>query len=319
MGVPGAGEIPVLPPPGEAIRRSGAVLSQLWKPEWLIAFQPRIRGGNGRGGARMEAEDRAPGSLLAMGTRPVVQSGCICAFNRSGSSRIPIGHLLLSLRESLPVDRPGGRRLGRLPAASGPRSVAGGVHFPGSMKTMMLALALVSLTNAQSDLRNRLTFSGGYARDIHSFCCRTYTAVSLGATYSYRLFHNMELEAGVVTALYPAPEIRGATYDIKPEDRFIWAPFGLRGILPLQRDRIELSAAAGGLYEKYSVSNPNPAFGLQSRDGWGGYFAGGAAIAIDRGRRVWLGASPRWYLVNANGGYAHDRWFVIAGDLGFRF
>ncbi len=130
----------------------------------------------------------------------------------------------------------------------------------------------------------------------------------------------LDIEAGVTTALNPTPEIRGAHFDIKPDTRFIWVPFGVRGILPLRRGRIELSAGGGGLYEKYSVSNPNDAVGLTSRDGWGGYFAGGAAIALDRGRHLWLGASPRWFLANTGfGGNAKDRWFVIGGDFGFRF
>jgi hypothetical protein len=189
-------------------------------------------------------------------------------------------------------------------------------------KSLLLVLVLTCLANAQSDPRNGFTFSGGYARSIHSSCCATTeTAASLGATYGYRVFRNLEIEAGVVTALYPTPEIRGANYDIKPNDRFIWVPFGLRGILPLHSGRIELSAAAGGLYEKYSVSNPNSNLGLQSRAGWGGYFAGGAAMAIDRGRHFWLGASPRWFLANANQGfgYQHDRWFAITGDFSVRF
>src|SRR5260370_32940694 len=61
----------------------------------------------------------------------------------------------------------------------------------------------------------------------------------------YRLFHSLAVEAGVVTALHPTPEIGGAHYDILPQDRFIWVPFGLRGVLPLKRGRAELSAAAG--------------------------------------------------------------------------
>ena len=109
------------------------------------------------------------------------------------------------------------------------------------MKILLLALALSAFANAQPDVRNTVTFSSGYARDIHSFCRETATAVSLGATYGYRLFRYLQLEAGVTTALYPEPEIRGAHYDFKPDDRFIWVPFGLRGILPLLRGRIELS------------------------------------------------------------------------------
>lgn len=190
------------------------------------------------------------------------------------------------------------------------------------MKPAILAVAVLSfasLTNAQSDFRNSFTFSGGYARDVNASCCQTNTAVSLGASYGYRVLPNLQAEAGVATALSPTPEIRGANYDIKPDDRFIWVPFGVRGILPVKHGRVELSVGAGGLHEKYSVSNPSTNVGLVSRDGWGGYFAGGVAVALDRGRHFWLGVSPRWYLANANSGYAHDRWFVVAGDLGFRF
>jgi hypothetical protein len=70
-------------------------------------------------------------------------------------------------------------------------------------------------------------------------------------------------------------------------------PFGLRLVAPLWRARLELSSG-GGLYDKYSVSNGNQSpFGpIRSLDGWGGYFMGGAAVALDRGRHWWLGASP---------------------------
>jgi hypothetical protein len=187
------------------------------------------------------------------------------------------------------------------------------------MKTILLLLALELIANAQSDPRNIVTFSGGYARDVHSSCCQTDTATSLGVTYGRRFFRYLEAEAGVTAALHPAGEFRGATYDIKPDDRFIWVPFGVRGILPLRSSRIELSAGGGGLYEKYSVSNPNSAVGLLSRDGWGGYFVAGAAVAIDRGRHFWLGTSPRWFLANTDRGYTHDRWFLVTGDFSFRF
>ena len=191
---------------------------------------------------------------------------------------------------------------------------------PNCMKTLILTIALISGAGAQPDPRNSITFSGGYARDIHASCCQTDSALSLGASYGYRVFPFLQLEAGATTALHPRPEIRGANYDIKPEDRFIWVPFGVRGVLPLRRGRVELSAGGGGLYEKYSVSNPDSGIGLATYDGWGGYFVAGAAASIDRRRHFWLGASPRWFLANAGyKGYTHDRWFVITGDFSFRF
>ncbi len=51
---------------------------------------------------------------------------------------------------------------------------------------------------------------------------------------------------------------------------------------------MEFSSGGGGFIDKYSVSNPNPAVGLVSHFGAGGYFVGGAAMAITRSRRFWV-------------------------------
>ncbi len=109
----------------------------------------------------------------------------------------------------------------------------------------------------------------------------------------------------MVAGLNPTPEIRGAFYDIQPRARFWWVPLGLRGVLPVRRGRIESWLGAGGLFEQYQVSNPHPEVGLVSHRGFGGYVAGGAAIAVDKGRHVWVGASPHLFL--ANGSYVRDR------------
>ena len=70
------------------------------------------------------------------------------------------------------------------------------------------------------------------------------------------------------------------------------------------------------MYEKYTVESayggsPTP------RSGWGGYFLGSAAVALDPAGRFWLGATPRLFL--ANPAYARDRWFQIAGEFSIRF
>ncbi len=145
---------------------------------------------------------------------------------------------------------------------------------------------------AQSSPLNTVTFSAGYAYNVNAFCCQTDAAVSFGGTFGRRVFRYLEAEAGVGVAPNIAQKIRGAKYDIKPDDRLIWMPFGVRGILSLWRDRVELSSGGGGLFEKYSVSNPNPGFGLLSHTGWGGYLAGGAAVALDHRGHFWLGSTP---------------------------
>ena len=100
-------------------------------------------------------------------------------------------------------------------------------------------------------------------------------------------------------------------------DRFYWIPFGVRFIAPLHLSRVEFSGGGGGLYEKYTVGSPSPGGGFVPYHGWGGYFVGSAAVALDRGKHFWLGVTPRWFL--ANGSYARDRWLQIAGELSVRF
>ena len=167
-------------------------------------------------------------------------------------------------------------------------------------------------------MRNTVTLSGGFAHNVGNNCCGD-SAPSFALTYAYRLFPHVDVEAGVDTALSLGTEARGANYDFKADDRFLWVPFGITGVLPLRSGRLEVSAGAGGLYEKYLVGSPAESVGFASRDGWGGYASTGAAIALDQQRHFWISASPQLFFANANRGYAHDRWFVLNVGLGFRF
>jgi hypothetical protein len=187
------------------------------------------------------------------------------------------------------------------------------------MKLFFLLMAIPVTALSQSTPANTITGSVGYARQLNATgCCQTDTAVSFGVTYGRRILPFLEAEAGVTVAANPTPEIRGENYDIMPDNRFIWIPFGVRGILPLGEGRMELSAGGGGLIDKYSVSNPNPAVGLLSHSGVGGYFVGGAAMAITRSRRFWVGASTHFYLANI-GEATHDRWMTVGGEFSYRF
>jgi hypothetical protein len=166
-------------------------------------------------------------------------------------------------------------------------------------------------------MRNAVTFTGGFAHNVGRYCCGE-SAASLDLTDAYRLFPHVDVEAGVDATLALASEARGAHYDFKADDRFIWGPFGLRGVLPLRRDRAEFSVGAGGTYEKYLVGSPAASVGFVSRDGWGGYASVGAAVALDRRRHFWLRTSPRLFFANTNQ-FAHDRWLVLNLGLGLRF
>jgi hypothetical protein len=117
--------------------------------------------------------------------------------------------------------------------------------------------------------------------------------------------------------LDPTGEICSHNGCVDVNDRFFWLPFGVRLIAPLYLGRIEFSGGGGGLYEKYTVGSPSPGGGPGARHGWGGYFVGSAAVALDHSHHFWLGVTPRWFLVNP--AYARDRWFQITGELSFRF
>jgi hypothetical protein len=175
----------------------------------------------------------------------------------------------------------------------------------------------IAVLNAQDAPRQRLAFSGGWARQVGQRGYEgTLTAPGLGLSYGYRPFHILELEAGAFAALQPGPTVCNAHFCFDPNDRFIWLPFGARLVAPI--GRVEISAGGGGLWSKYQVSNAddNP-FGIRSRNGWGGYFAAGVALSLDRKRRWWIGTTPRLFLSNPS--YARDRWFLLPAEVSWRF
>ena len=185
------------------------------------------------------------------------------------------------------------------------------------MRFLFLLCSSVALTHAQSFLRSEITFSGGQSWEVFKSFTESDTAVSLGGTYGYRVLKNLAVDAGVFAARDPFPPSCASFGCFNGDNRFIWVPFGARFILPLKQDRYELSAGGGGLWEHYTVNNPNTAFGANSYSGWGGYFKVSAGMALDRGRHFWISGTPRWIL--ANPANQRDRWFMITGDVSFRF
>ncbi len=185
------------------------------------------------------------------------------------------------------------------------------------MRILIPFVLIASCAAAQSTPGSRLTFSGGWSRDI-GFSSEPESATGLGLSYGYRVHKYVEAEAGLFTALDPTGDICSHNGCVDINDHFFWVPFGVRFIAPLARGRIEFSAGGGGLYEKHTLGNAFPQGGTaDSRTAWGGYFVGSAAVALDRSRHFWLGAAPRWFL--ANGFVARDRWFQISAEFSVRF
>lgn len=186
------------------------------------------------------------------------------------------------------------------------------------LRIALLACILPAVAYSQSFERNEFTFSGGYGwqADVQTGAPRL-SAVSLGGQYSFRLRPWLALEGGVLTANNPTGLINSEYGYFNIHDRYTWVPFGARFVLPLRHDRFEISAGGGGVYERYTVGNTQAPTGPTPYSGWGGYFKANAAVALDPGRHLWLGTTPQWILVNAHS--VRDRWFVLTGEIGFRF
>jgi hypothetical protein len=186
------------------------------------------------------------------------------------------------------------------------------------MRVIPIAVLLLSAVcgYAESDPRNRLTFSGGWSRQIGGVSFPKQSAIGLGGSYGYRLNKHVEAEAGLFTTLDPTGEQCSSSGCVDVGDRYYWLPFGIRFIAPLVEGRAELSAGGGGLYEKYTA-NPTPWGAPEGRHGWGGYFVGSAAVALDPSRHFWLGVTPRFFLANPT--YARDRWLQLCGEFSVRF
>jgi hypothetical protein len=85
--------------------------------------------------------------------------------------------------------------------------------------------------------------------------------------------------------------------------------YGLKGVLPLARNRVELFAGLGGAYGWNSEfsGHLNAAFGQASL---------GGRLALDRGHRFWLGTTLRGL---TNFGSGRQAWVPLTFDLGIRF
>jgi hypothetical protein len=87
-------------------------------------------------------------------------------------------------------------------------------------------------------------------------------------------------------------------------------PYGLRGILPVANNRGELFIGTGGAYYWRATD-----IDYSSASGTLWQANAGARLALDRGRRFWLGTTLRLY---RDTGRPTQAWVSVTGDLGFR-
>jgi hypothetical protein len=146
--------------------------------------------------------------------------------------------------------------------------------------------------------------------------------------YEYRLFRYLAVEAGVDNLLpstFKVELVPVITSGVSISNGYFCSscvfvpqtdrarvtllPFGFKGILPVAQDRVELFGGVGGAYAW------NSDYG-QYRDAVLAQASIGGRIAIDNGRRFWLGTSLRAYF---NFGTGKQVWSPFTLDLGIRF
>lgn len=134
---------------------------------------------------------------------------------------------------------------------------------------------------------------------------------SFSATYEFRLFRYLAPEIGLLDLLPNQTQYSKYGTSVVRE-RVTLLSFGVRGVLPLARDRVELFAGPGGAHiwsnESYVTGYNAPSWLFQ--------IDGGIRFAIDGKRRFWVG--PRCAFVR-DGGRPTEEWVSFTGDFGFRF
>ncbi len=162
-------------------------------------------------------------------------------------------------------------------------------------------------------------------------------SVGLSIAYGWRFHRNLQADIGLDT-LFGAAGVRdympSAFGDLRIRDYEFLIPFGLRGILPLDRGRFLVSAGGGGVHLRYHELLRQPAEYFQidcrvcnSRSGWGYYGLLGASFAVDRRQHFRLGATAKIYQGHTDGdplGLAppfrsRDRWVNVFGEFGVSF
>jgi len=155
---------------------------------------------------------------------------------------------------------------------------------------------------------------------------------AFGATYEFRALKYLALDTGVTTMLpktwnyellpvFIPPSVippnqvliglcSNGCVAIFQQDRspVTLVPFGVKGILPLWSNRLELFAGGGGAYAFHAGGRGRDAMLVQGNLG--------GRTALDRAHRFWLGTSGHFY---SNFGSGRQEWTTWSVDFGIRF
>jgi hypothetical protein len=137
-------------------------------------------------------------------------------------------------------------------------------------------------------------------------------SASLAAAYEFRLWRYVAPHLDLVNLL-PNYANYGEFGVSHSRERVTLLSFGVRGVVPLARGRVELFAGPAAVHvwsSQFELTSgyhaPDWLFGID----------GGGRIAIDRRHRFWIGPTVRY---SRDGGRPTEEWVSLTGDLGVRF
>lgn len=206
-------------------------------------------------------------------------------------------------------------------------------------------MALATSGAAQQPIqRNSFSIGAGAAvpgQDLKPFMS---SAIQFRLGYGYRFLRYLQADMGlnvVVQAAGVEGTIESPVGESKIRDFEYLLPLGGRAVLPLAHGWIEIHAGGGGAYLRYqeeaSVPSGVHCYGncyydidcltCTSRSGWGQYATVGAAVALDRQSRAWLGLNTQFFRGGTSGDSlgsvrapkSRDTWAVVSLELTRRF
>lgn len=194
---------------------------------------------------------------------------------------------------------------------------------------LLLALAPFPLLGQEAIHTSTFTLGvGGLPYSYDSF--REYGGPTFTGRYEYRLWKYLAVESGVDTLLPSTPHVEilpvissGVTLNsysngicsacvfvsVRDTARITLVPFGLKGILPIADGRVELFGGLGGAYAWHSDYG-------RYQNALLGQVSLGGRIALEHGRRFWLGTTLQGY---SNFGSGKQAWVPWTINLGIRF
>ena len=129
---------------------------------------------------------------------------------------------------------------------------------------------------------------------------------AVSASYGLRLHRYVQVEAGY-TGGFPRHLQCGRDACLTERKRVSLLDYGLRGILPLHRDRVQLSAGVGGGYIWNDLGSSNSYLNETLFQ-----YSGRASFAVGPARRYRLGTTLRLW---RDLGRPTEQWFVVSGDF----